>query len=861
AGVDVVGQAQNLSAAVEAVRTISPDVVILDIHMPEGSGIEVLRALKKSQPAPLVIMLTNYPFLQFRQRCLAEGADFFLDKSTEFEKVPGLLEDLQQRSAPPAESISISKQAEKTSDPQELKEADPRYQSLFESLPLGLCLITPAGHILDANPALVRLLGYPDQETLLAVNAASLYVDPEERQRWQDLVEREGVVQNFAMQLCRYDGTLIWVQHSTRAIRDAAGQVLYYEAAAENITARKRAEEALAERTRLAELGAEVGAALTQSDDLRSALHRCVEAMVQHLDAAFARIWTLNPAQNVLELQASAGLYTHLDGPHSRVPVGQFKIGLIAQERQPHLTNAVIGDPGVSDQEWAKREGMVAFAGYPLIVEAHLVGVVAMFARQPLTEFTLKALAAVADEIALGIERKQAEEALRANERRFRALIENSSDTIALVTSDGTIVYTSPSVRRVLGYTEHELIGSSAFALIHPEEREYTRGLLAELLQNSGDTIIAQVRVQHKNGLWQWIEAVGQNLLAEPSVQAVVINYRDISERKQAEELLRHAEARYRSIFEHVVEGIFQTTPDGRFLTANPAMARILGYESPADLLENVSDIGQQVYAEPARRTEFQRILSEAGVVQGFEARFYRKDRSLIWTSLSAHAVRDASGALLYYEGTIEDVTARKQAEEALQVEAQISAALARVGQELIASFDKPTMLERLCQLITEVLDCDQSSTILWQPRDGVYVLAANYGHVTEQVETLRSLRVSPQVAAWLTTRLEEQEVVEVETATVPDFVARTLLQQVGTTALLYITLRRGGKFIGVQTAAYRGRRGFSAAQQRIARGIAHLASFALDNAQLLEQAESVNLRPGAARAGRLLATSEEGGA
>ncbi len=102
-----------------------------------------------------------------------------------------------------------------------------------------------------------------------------------------------------------------------------------------------------------------------------------------NLHGAFARIWTLNPLGDVLELQASAGQYTHLDGPHSRVPVGKYKIGLIAQERQPHLTNTVVGDPRVSDQEWAQREGMVAFAGYPLIVEDRLLGVMAMFAPPP----------------------------------------------------------------------------------------------------------------------------------------------------------------------------------------------------------------------------------------------------------------------------------------------------------------------------------------------------------------------------------------------------------------------------------------------------------------------------------------------
>jgi anti-anti-sigma regulatory factor len=155
---------------------------------------------------------------------------------------------------------------------------------------------------------------------------------------------------------------------------------------------------------------ADIGMALTSSDNLKETLQICVESLVQHLNAAFARIWTLNERENVLELQASAGMYTHTDGSHGRVPVGKFKIGLIAEERLPHLTNAVVGDPRVGDQEWAKREGMVSFAGYPLIIDDHLVGVMAMFSRESLTQTTLQAMASVANGIAVGIERKRAEE-------------------------------------------------------------------------------------------------------------------------------------------------------------------------------------------------------------------------------------------------------------------------------------------------------------------------------------------------------------------------------------------------------------------------------------------------------------------
>jgi len=132
------------------------------------------------------------------------------------------------------------------------------------------------------------------------------------------------------------------------------------------------------------------------------------------LGASFARIWTYNPAHETLDLRASAGLYTHTDGRHARVPVGSFKIGRIAERRAPHLTNAVIGDPEIADQAWAAREGMVAFAGYPLLVGDRLVGVMALFAKRELSPLVLETLATVADQIALGIDRDSSE--------RFREL-------------------------------------------------------------------------------------------------------------------------------------------------------------------------------------------------------------------------------------------------------------------------------------------------------------------------------------------------------------------------------------------------------------------------------------------------------
>ena len=150
-------------------------------------------------------------------------------------------------------------------------------------------------------------------------------------------------------------------------------------------------------------------------------------------------------------------------------------------------------------------------------------------------------------------------------------------------------------------------------------------------------------------------------------VQEVVLVHENITERMKAEEERRRAEEKYRGIFENAVEGIFQTTVDGRFVTANPALARMFGYDSPEELLENVSDIGEQLYVDPERRAEFDRLIRQHGFVSGFELEIYRKDGSVMWASTSARAIRGAGGEIVGYEGTTEDITERKQAEQALR--------------------------------------------------------------------------------------------------------------------------------------------------------------------------------------------------
>ncbi len=160
-------------------------------------------------------------------------------------------------------------------------------------------------------------------------------------------------------------------------------------------------------------------------------------------------------------------------------------------------------------------------------------------------------------------------------------------------------------------------------------------------------------------------------------IYVLVAFARSLTKRQQSEKALREAEEKYRQIFENAVDGIFQTTPDGHYLSANPALARIYGYESPEELIANLTSIGQQLYVDPNRREEFRRSIQNYDTVSDFESQVYRKDGSRIWISENARAVHDDNGGLLYYEGTVQDITRRKHAEEERQrAEAELQKAI-----------------------------------------------------------------------------------------------------------------------------------------------------------------------------------------
>jgi two-component system, cell cycle sensor histidine kinase and response regulator CckA len=300
-------------------------------------------------------------------------------------------------------------------------------EAITASLGEGVYALDQRGRVTFMNPAAeaalgwtqVELLGQPMHEIIRfqPPDGTSL---PANDDPLLQVLHSGQAIQDGSDLFTRKDGTRFPVSYTASPII-TGGQVVGSVLAFHDITERKRVEEIHLRRGAQVALRADINGALAESNSsLRDILDHCTAAMVQFLGASFARIWTLNQDEKVLELQASSGIYTHIDGAHARVPVGAFKIGRIAEERLPHITNDVQHDPRVSDKAWAEREGMIAFAGYPLLVTDKLVGVVAMFARHKLAEDTLDALASIADIISQSIERKHAEEALRKSEEQLR---------------------------------------------------------------------------------------------------------------------------------------------------------------------------------------------------------------------------------------------------------------------------------------------------------------------------------------------------------------------------------------------------------------------------------------------------------
>lgn len=291
-------------------------------------------------------------------------------------------------------------------------------------------------------------------------------------------------------------------------------------------------------------------------------------------------------------------------------------------------------------------------------------------------------------------ERIQAEEKLRQSEERYALVVKGANDGIwdwDLATDQ---VYFSPRYKAILGYEDHEFPNKadSWKNSVHPEDLDQVIKANIECIEGRVDQFQVEYRMRHKDGSYRWILGRGASE-KNPQGQAYRLGgtHTDVTERRQAEE-------RYRALIENASDGIYQCTPEGIFITANSAMARHMGYDSPEQLIGTVTDIESQHWAIPGGREEFLSLLEQHQKLENFEIKMKKRDGSPIWVSENVRAIFDDNGKLKYYEGFLQDITERKMHERTTN-------ALYAISKAITTTRDVQHLYENIHAILGQVID------------------------------------------------------------------------------------------------------------------------------------------------------------
>ncbi len=544
-----------------------------------------------------------------------------------------------------------------------LQNSERRYETIATISPVGIFHTDILGNCHYVNNRWCKITGI-NRETAVTMTWINT-IHPEDRQRieaewYHALTQKLPFRSKYRFQ--RSHGEIVWVLGQTVPEIGAEGQVIAYVGTVTDISDHKQVEEALAERLRLANFQADIDAILIQAETLETMLRGCTDALVEHLDVAFARVWILNQEENVLELQVSSGMYTHIDGPHSRIPMGYLKIGLIAQEGHPYLINSIKNDPRISDQEWVKREGMVAFAGYPLIIEGKIIGVISMFCCHTISESTFNALAILADEIALGIQRKQTEIALRESEEYFRLLIEGVTDyAIYMLDPQGRVMSWNSGAEYITGYTSSEIIGED-FSCFFPAE-DILNSLPIQQLNiaaTQGRCECESIFLRKDNSRF-WANCILTALYDDTGkVRGFSKVTRNITERKLAEKSLLRLEKAIESTSDAVsIADIY-----GQVIYVNPAFTKIFDYT-----FTQLNERGG-LSANFQVKEVFERVFTtvQKGESWRGEVTMETANGNIVQVDLCTDAIKDSTDAIVYFVNIYTDITQRKIIEEDLRL-------------------------------------------------------------------------------------------------------------------------------------------------------------------------------------------------
>lgn len=511
------------------------------------------------------------------------------------------------------------------------REVEEAFRNIVERTKEGVYRSTPEGRYITANEAFARMIGYDSPEELMES------VFDIERQVYAYSIDRGASIRKvleeghgeMEMRIKCRDGKSRWVLNSVRVVRDGGGSVSFFEGIVKDISERKATEESLRR----------------SEERYRLLLENLPVVTYSYLPGCPARELFVGGWVEKLtgyteeELAREPSLVHDMMHPQDREELmGTFTSdvqGASAGERVYRILDRRGVEKWVRDcYRFDRDESGKIVRVYGLLEDISL--------------------------------RKETEEALREKEEKLSIILATMNDMISVADLRGIFQFVTPSCESISGYRPEDLVGRNCMDYVHPGDRERLSEAMRRMRE--GAKMITKYRVRHRDGRYFWVANSGVPMRDRDGIVTGVVSvHRDITEQVRVEEALVESEARYRNIVEHAVEGIFQTAPDGTFISANAALAKMTGYGSVKEMLKDAGNSVMCFYADPADRVRHLDLLEKEGLAMNFEFPARRKDGSVFWVSANTRAVKDPDGTTALYEGTVEDITARKRVEQELQ--------------------------------------------------------------------------------------------------------------------------------------------------------------------------------------------------
>lgn len=569
---------------------------------------------------------------------------------------------------------------------QSLAEQTAYLNTLVEVSPMGIAVLDSSGCIRFSNTALEKLFLYSHQE-LQDGSIEELIVPAnmtaESSGYLQACVGGESL--HFTTQRRRRDGTLIDVEIDAvpLAIPGKPPEVL---ALYHDITERRQIEAEMEERHRLATLAAEIGVALTCAQEPKQGLEACTEVLIRHMHVACARIWISSGKDGVPELQAAAGSLARMGADDARLQEA-YGIAQLACSGEPRFMQLAAEEPWLGDPEWAGREHLAGFAACPLKVGDQILGVLAVFARKPLTEAARQAFTSVAHSIAQFVERKRAESSLRASEDRFRTAFEDAPYGTCMSALDGRFLHANASLCRMLGYSQDELLAGAWQEITHPDDLDRSRHAAVQFMRGEVSAVDMEKRYIRGDGqiLWARVRIVPAKDSAG-NISHFLTQIEDITLRKLAEDRLRASEERYRELFENASDLVCTFDLDLRFTSINRLAEMTTGYTRDEAVQMTLCQL-----IDPSRCASVRAMIT--GMAAGsppakFEIDIRTKDGGRVTLEVSPRLIcRD--GAAVGVQAIARDITGRDLAEMELR-QAQKLESVGRLASGIAHEINTP---------------------------------------------------------------------------------------------------------------------------------------------------------------------------